>query len=187
MPVTPEHEARHRVFRFDPALYARAVKRALGLTLTPAGTLTELSIDLTETGPVERRADSVLRAGFPGRDRGPVVIIESQTGEDPERRRRWPYYIAFARDKYDCPVLLLVITSSAATARWARQPIQIGEPGAICMTVTPAGPRPRQPARSDHNRTGGRRPAVGGAVGPGARQQPGPGQGCDNSNHWPPR
>src|SRR5215467_4442692 len=33
MSVTSEHEALHRVFRHDPALYSRAVERALGIKL----------------------------------------------------------------------------------------------------------------------------------------------------------
>lgn len=137
MSVTPEHEARHRVFRFDPALYSRAVERALGIKLAAPPELSELNVDLSETRPVERRADTMLRAEFPSGEAGPVLIVESQTAENKTRRRRWPYYIAFVQDKYECEVLLLVVCSSEATARWARVPIEIGEPGAICMTVTP--------------------------------------------------
>jgi hypothetical protein len=135
--LTPEHEARHRVFQFDPGLYARAAERACGVKLAAAAAVSELSVDLTETRPVERRADTILRARLPGRGRGPIVIIESQTREDRSRRRRWPYYIAFVRDKYRCQVLFMVVCSSAVTARWARQPIEVGEPGAVCMVVTP--------------------------------------------------
>jgi hypothetical protein len=86
---------------------------------------------------MERRADTILRARLPDRGRGPIVIIESQTREDRSRRRRWPYYIAFVRDKYRSQVLFMVVCSSAATARWAREPIEVGAPGAVCMTVTP--------------------------------------------------
>jgi hypothetical protein len=96
-------------------------------------------VDLTETRPVERRADSVLRAEFPvgGAGGGPVLIVESQTEPDETRRSRWPYYIAFVRDKYDCQVVLLVVCSKKKTAEWAREPIEVGEPGALCMVVTP--------------------------------------------------
>lgn len=135
--LTPEHEARHRVFQFDPGLYARAAERACGIKLAAATAVSELNVDLTETRPVERRADTILRARLPARGRGPIVIIESQTKEDRSRRRRWPYYIAFVRDKYRSQVLFMVVCSSAATARWAREPIEVGEPGAVCMTVTP--------------------------------------------------
>jgi hypothetical protein len=137
MTVTPEHEARHRVFRYDPGLYSRAIERALGIKLAAPPELSELNVDLTETRPIERRADTMLRAEFPAGDAGPILIVESQTEDDKTRRSRWPYYIAFVRDKYECQVLFLVVCDSKATARWAEEPIEIGEPGAICMTVTP--------------------------------------------------
>ncbi|MBO0820604.1 MAG: hypothetical protein J2P26_07105 [Nocardiopsaceae bacterium] len=137
MSVTPEHEARHRIFKFDPGLYSRAAERVFGIKLAAPPALSELNVDLTETRPVERRADTMLRAEFPAGDAGPILIVESQTEDDKTRRARWPYYIAFVRDKYECQVVFLVVCSSRATARWAREPIEIGEPGAICMTVTP--------------------------------------------------
>jgi hypothetical protein len=142
MSVTSEHEALHRVFQHDPGLYSRAVERSLGVKLPVPHDLSELNVDLTEIRPVERRADSVLRAEFPadgagGAGVGPILIVESQTEEDKLRRRRWPYYIAFVRDKYDCQVVLLVVCSKKKTAEWAREPIEVGEPGAICMVVTP--------------------------------------------------
>lgn len=135
--VTPQHEARHRVFKFDPGLYARAVDRALGIKLGAAAGVSELNVDLTETRPVERRADTILLAEFSRDDDEMIVIIESQTEDDRTRRRRWPYYIAFVHDKYQRQVLFLVVCSKRATAQWARQPIEIGDPGAICMAVTP--------------------------------------------------
>jgi hypothetical protein len=142
MPVTSEHEALHRVFQHDPGLYSRAVERALGVKLAVPDDLAELNVDLTETRPIERRADSVLRAEFPvggagGAGGGSVLIVESQTEPDETRRRRWPYYIAFVRDKYDCQVVLLVVCSKQKTAEWARVPLEVGEPGAVCMVVTP--------------------------------------------------
>jgi hypothetical protein len=43
----------------------------------------------------------------------------------------------FLQDKYGCPVVLLVVCSKKATARWARQPIEIGLPDLIVMIVHP--------------------------------------------------
>lgn len=137
MTLTPEHEARHRIFQFDPGLYARAVDQALGIKLETPPEVQELNVDLTETRPIERRADTILRTVFPNREDGPILIIESQTEEDKTRRRRWPYYIAFVHDKYESQVMFLVVCDSLATARWARIPIEIGEPEAVCMTVNP--------------------------------------------------
>jgi hypothetical protein len=140
MPPTPEHEALHRIFQEDPGLFARTMARALNLDLPEPSQVKELSVDLSEFRPVvERRADSVLQAEFlienpVGRY---ILVVESQTVPKEHRRKRWPYYIAFLRDKYDCPVVLLVVCSKAATAAWAREPIRIGLPDVTCMTVTP--------------------------------------------------
>jgi hypothetical protein len=135
--VTPEHEALHRIFQKDPELFARAMEKVLGVPVPVPDEVTILNTDLTETRPVERRVDSVLLAEIlvqTGTGRY-IVVIESQTDESEERRRRWPYAIAFLHDKYDCPVIVLVVCSKPGTARWAREPIRIGLPDVICMTV----------------------------------------------------
>jgi hypothetical protein len=135
--VTPEHEALHRIFQKDPELFARAMEKILGVPVPVPDEVTILNTDLTETRPVERRVDSVLLAEIlvqTGADRY-IVVIEYQTDESEERRRRWPYAIAFLHDKYDCPVIVLVVCSKPGTARWAREPIRIGPPDVICMTV----------------------------------------------------
>jgi hypothetical protein len=42
---------------------------------------------------------------------------------------------AYLHDKYECPVVLLVVCNDAATADWARTPITIGLGGLTCMIV----------------------------------------------------
>lgn len=138
MPPTPEHEALHRVFREDPGLFAHTMAHALNMGVPGPSQVKELSVDLSEFRPVvERRADSILQFQIDDPLGEYILVIESQTDPDESRRRRWPYYIAFLRDKYDCPVILLVVTSKIATAAWARKPISVGLPGLTCMTVTP--------------------------------------------------
>ena len=140
MPPTPEHQALHRIFQEDPGLFARAMARAMKIEMPEPSQVTELNVDLSEFRPVvERRDDTVLQAELliensAGRY---ILVVESQTDPEKHRRKRWPYYIAFLQDKYDCPVVLLVVCSKTATATWAREPIRIGLPGMTCMTVTP--------------------------------------------------
>jgi hypothetical protein len=55
-----------------------------------------------------------------------ILVIESRTDPEEARRRRWPHFIARLHDKYDCPVILVVVCSKGRTARWARAPIEIG-------------------------------------------------------------
>jgi hypothetical protein len=139
MPPTAEHEALHRVFRRDEALFKRAVARVFSVEV-PApepGGVTVLSTDLTEIEPLERRADSVLQVEFLVEDAAGkyILVIESQTDEDRDQLRRWPYYIAHPHDKYDCPVILAVVCSKRSTAQWARRPIEVGLRDLICQTT----------------------------------------------------
>jgi len=64
MPPTAQHEALHRIFQRDEALFARAVARVFNVLVPAPVNVTVLSTDLTETEPIERRADSVLQAEF---------------------------------------------------------------------------------------------------------------------------
>jgi hypothetical protein len=93
-------------------LFARTIARALNVKTPEAVHLSELNVDLTETRPIERRADSVLRVEF---------MVEDPGGD----------YITFLQNTYDCDVVLLVVCSRKATAKWAREPIKIGRPGLV--------------------------------------------------------
>ncbi len=114
--------------------------RVLGVQVPSPERVSVLNVDLTDIEPLERRADSVLKVEFlvEGSAGSYIVLIESQTERDDERRRRWPYYIAHLHDKYRCPVVLVVVSSKASTAKWAREPIRIGLPDLISMAVFPA-------------------------------------------------
>lgn len=139
MSPTAEHEALHRVFQRDEALFARAMARVFSIQVPApdSGGFTVLSTDLTETQPLERRADSVLQAEFLVEDSTGkyILVIESQTDEERDRLRRWPHFVAHLHDKHDCPVLLAVVCSKQSTARWARKPIEIGMPGLVLQTT----------------------------------------------------
>ena len=63
MPPTAQHEALHRIFQRDEALFARAVARVFNVLVPAPVDVTVLGTDLTETEPMERRPDSVLQAG----------------------------------------------------------------------------------------------------------------------------
>jgi hypothetical protein len=92
---------------------------------------------MTEIRPHMRRGDSILLAEFLVEDKEDkyIVIVESQMRPDDEKERRWPYYIAYLHDKYQCPVVLLVVCNDAATADWARAPIVVGLAGLPSMIV----------------------------------------------------
>jgi len=139
MSPSPEHEALHRIFQYNPKLFARSVSRLLGVPAREPTDVQLLNVDLTETRPLERRADSVLLVEFEAPDQVDryILLVESQTDPSEQRRTRWPYYIAYLHDKHECPVLLLVVCSKQETAEWGREPIVIGLDSLPCMIVTP--------------------------------------------------
>jgi hypothetical protein len=138
--VKSPHEALHRIFQEDPGLFARVFERILGIEFTGPYAVSVFSPDMTEIKPVERRADTVLM--IESESRSCALIIESQTEKVAEKKRSWPYYIAYMHAKHECDVALLVVTAKKATAHWAREPIKIGVGSRHCMIVHPfvAGP-----------------------------------------------
>jgi hypothetical protein len=113
------------------------MRRGRGAATAVPREVSILDTDMTEIRPHIRRGDSVLLAELlvEGREDKYIVIVESQMRPDAEKERRWPYYIAYLHDKYECPVVLLVVCNDAATADWARTPITIGLGGLTCMIV----------------------------------------------------
>ncbi|SEE68361.1 hypothetical protein SAMN05216533_3239 [Streptomyces sp. Ag109_O5-10] len=94
-----------------------------------------MNVDLTEIEPVERRVDTLLRAET---DEGTyLLVVESQGQPDDRKRGSWPYYLSYLYEKYRCEPVLIVITQSSATAKWAAQPIQLGLRGWESLTVRP--------------------------------------------------
>jgi hypothetical protein len=138
--VTSTHEAHHSIFRHDEDLFPEVMEQVFGVVLGKAGRVTVLGADLTEQRPLERRADSVLLAELLVEDGASkyIVVVEAQTDPDPDKRWSWPYYIAYLRDKYKCPVLLLVVCVKPETEAWARTEITSGLGKLVCMRVRPA-------------------------------------------------
>ncbi|MFG2119184.1 hypothetical protein [Streptomyces sp. NPDC048710] len=133
--VGSSHEALHRIFQKDPALLTRALQRVLDVPFPEPREIAALNVDLTEIEPVERRVDTLLRAET---DEGTyLLVVESQGKVDDRKRGSWPYYLSYLYEKYRCEPVLIVITQSSATARWASRPIRLGFPGWHSLTVRP--------------------------------------------------
>ncbi len=112
--VGSSHEALHRIFQKDPALLTRALQRVLDVPFP----------EPREIEPVECRVDTLLRAET---DQGTyLLVVESQGKVDDRKRGSWPYYLSYLYEKYRCEPVLIVITQSSATAKWAARPIRFG-------------------------------------------------------------
>ncbi|MFI2377082.1 hypothetical protein ACH5AO_18695 [Streptomyces sp. NPDC018964] len=120
--VTATHEASHQLFQKHPEALT-PVFEALGLPPPVKTDFHELSPDVTEIRPMERRADTVLMFE-PDMGEHFVLAVEAQTKKDPEKAKNWAYYVAYLRAKYDLPVLLVAVCRDRSTAAWAMGPFE---------------------------------------------------------------
>jgi hypothetical protein len=82
------------------------------------------SADLTDIRRAEYRADLVVVMEGDGEKY--AIVVEVQLSRDERKRYAWPAYVSNLRARMECPVYLLVVTDSAAVARWAAAPIELG-------------------------------------------------------------
>ncbi|MEU4653224.1 hypothetical protein AB0G32_04625 [Streptomyces sp. NPDC023723] len=138
--VSPPHEAMLRIFQHDPGLFSR-VSRYLGVEIPTPVSATALPTDLTETSPVERRVDTLLR--FETAEQGPFLLaVEAQGKKDPDKPASWAYYVSYLWTKYRVPTALLVVCQDHATAKWAQRAVNSGPLQLPTLTLRPvvAGP-----------------------------------------------
>ncbi|MFE3544981.1 hypothetical protein ACFXK0_18640 [Nocardia sp. NPDC059177] len=132
--VSSSHEAMHRIFTHNAAAFARAF-HILNLPFPDPVAVEQISVDLTETAPVERRADTVLRVTTP--EDTFLLIAEAQSNRDDSRIAAWAYYATFLHNKYDLPVVLVVVCHDKQTAAWASKPMRLTYRGWTSFTLTP--------------------------------------------------
>jgi hypothetical protein len=100
-----------------------------------------VTTDLTESRPVERRVDTLLR--IETEHDGPFLLaVEAQGRKDPDKPTSWAYYVSYLLEKYRLPTTLLVVCQDRATAAWAARPVPLGSPQWPVLTLRPlvAGP-----------------------------------------------
>ncbi|WP_282697554.1 hypothetical protein [Streptomyces sp. CC208A] len=146
--VSPPHEAMHHIFRHDLHLFSR-LKDVLGLPLPAAVDAVVLPNDLTETKPVERRVDTLLRLDS-AQDGSLLLAIEAQGKKDPAKPASWAYYVSYLWTKYGLPTVLLVVCQDRGTAEWAGQTVTYGPPGMPTLSIQPVAVGPHDmPAITD--------------------------------------
>lgn len=132
--VSQAHEVRHQIFREDWEL-APKVAAGLGIEFPRCFGATELSTEVNETKVLERRVDTVLRYES---EAGPfLMLIESQTSEDPLKPSSWAYYTSYLWTKHKLPTCLMVVCSDRVTERWARKVRQSGPLFMPTLTLQP--------------------------------------------------
>ncbi|GHH87403.1 hypothetical protein [Streptomyces capitiformicae] len=133
--VSSPHEALHQICQKDTEGMIRSFRRLFHVPFPEPRAISVVNTDLTEIAPVERRVDSLVRVDT---DEGAfLLILESQGKKDERKRGSWPYYLSYLHEKYRCQPVLIVMSQSRATARWAAQPIRLGLPSWSSMVVRP--------------------------------------------------
>ncbi|WP_069171158.1 hypothetical protein [Streptomyces griseus] len=133
--VNSSHEAMHRIFQEDPGIFTRTF-RTLGIPFPETVAVSVLTTDLTETQPLERRLDTLLRVETAD-GRPYLLAVEAQGRKDPAKPSSWTYYLAHLNAKYGIDPVLLVVCQDEPTARWAARPIHVGPPEWPSLTARP--------------------------------------------------
>lgn len=150
MPVSSRHESVLNLFRERPA-FVPELLAGLHVTLPPFTDARISDIALHELAPIEHFADAVVLLANENR---PVlgVIVEAQLRRDDQKLYTWPQYAMNARARHKCPFLVVVTTPSRAVARWAGQPIDVGNGTVFRQHVIGPGIVPKVTATAQASR-----------------------------------
>jgi hypothetical protein len=146
--VSLKHEGLVELVRDRPAFAADLLGNLLAVEVPPFSKAQLIDVTLNQVKPAEYRADAVVLF-----TRGKPVfgaIVEVQLRPGKRKRYTWPLYAVGARARERCPFVVLVVTPSAATARWAARPIELGGGNQYRpLVVGPEGvPKLTDPARA---------------------------------------
>jgi hypothetical protein len=123
------HEGVIALVRDNPAFAASLLRELLHVDVPrfDEARLTEAA--LTQLVPVEYHADAVVLFDIIYDRNQPVfgTIFEVQLERKDRKRYTWPLYAVAARARYECPFLVIAVTPDPAVARWASQPIDLGD------------------------------------------------------------
>jgi hypothetical protein len=122
--VSFKHEGLAKLVRDRPAFAADLLGELLDVKLPPFSKAQLVDVTLNQVRPAEYRADAVVLFSR----RKPVfgAIVEVQLRPKKRKRFTWPLYAVGARARERCPFVVLVVTPSVATAKWAARPIELG-------------------------------------------------------------
>jgi hypothetical protein len=145
-----------------PAFVAELLGGLLAVKVPPYAKAGLVDVTLNQVQPAEYRADAVML--FTRRKPVFGAIIEVQLRPEKRKRFTWPLYAVGARARERCPFVVLVVTPSAATAKWAASADRAGRRKPVPAAGDRAGWRPE----AHRSRTRAAGTSAGGAVGDGA-------------------
>ena len=131
------HSTGRSLVRDRPAFAADLLGELLAVKVPPFSKARLVDVTLNQVKPAEYRADAVVLFTRSKPVFGAIVEVQLR----PKKRKRytWPLYAVGARARERCPFVVLVVTPSAATAKWAAKPIELG--GGTSSARTSSGRR----------------------------------------------
>ena len=136
------HEGVIALVRDNPAFAASVLRDLLHVDVPRFSSARLTEATLSQLVPVEYHADAViLFDGVVDDKTKPVLgtIFEVQLERKDRKRYTWPLYAVAARARHECPFILAVVTPDEAVARWADQPIELGNGTFAPCVIGPQG------------------------------------------------
>lgn len=118
------HEGLLQLVRDRPDFAAELVRDVLHVEVPNFTSARIAEAALNELVPTEYHADLVVLL----EDDKPVlgIVHEAQLEKKERKRFTWPMYGTSLRARFECPVVVVVITVDDNVARWAAEPIGLG-------------------------------------------------------------
>jgi hypothetical protein len=136
------HEGVIALVRDNPAFAARLLRDLLHVEVPRFDEARLAEAASSDPVPVEYHADAVVVfADVVGDRTEPVMgtIFEVQLDRKERKRYTWPFYAVSARARHECPFILTVVTPDPTVARWAGQPIELGNGIFVPRVIGPQG------------------------------------------------
>lgn len=121
-----QHEALLELFRNRPLLAPELLRDALHVELPEYTEARIGSADLNQVQPTEYHADLVVLLLEDKPVLGIVVEVQLKLESEDRKFFVWPAYVTTLRARLECPVCLLIVTSSEDTAGKANRIIDLG-------------------------------------------------------------
>lgn len=134
------HDALVELIREGPSFAVHLLRSVLGLDEVGSAVLQKTSETATEIHPAELRTDAVFEIRNANGELAFAVIFEVQFNWDPNKLFSWPAYLGGLRLRLRCPVILVVVTPRATTARRYAEPIDLDGVGGFTLKPLVIGP-----------------------------------------------
>jgi hypothetical protein len=124
------HQFLVEMLRERPKLVEHLLREVLRLRVPGRIVLRSGPTAVSEIMPAEHASDGVFEVRALDDDRPRLgLIFEVHLERDEDKEFTWPLYVAGQRARLRCPVALVVMTPSRATARWARRELDLDGSG----------------------------------------------------------